>query len=196
MITIISLISILLFSVYFISLKKHRLLTKVIVATGICSAMAYVLYMIQFIRYPQGGGITLFSMLPIMLLSISYGKQAGVTGGLIFGLFKLLNGSVIVHPLQFVLDYLFAGMALGLACVFGTESKKRIVLGCLFASSLSVIVSTISGAVFFGQYAPVGMNPWLYSIIYNFSSAGVESVLTIILVMILPIGKLVFISEK
>ncbi len=38
-----------------------------------------------------------------MLLSLVYGRTVGVTGGLIFGLLKILNGAFIVHPVQFYL---------------------------------------------------------------------------------------------
>ena len=34
------------------------------------------------------------------------------------------------------------------------------------------------------------MGPWLYSIIYNFSSEGVEGLLSSIVATILPIGKI------
>ena len=35
------------------------------------------------------------------------------------------------------------------------------------AGSISTFVSIVSGVIFFGQYAPPGMNLWIYSIIYN-----------------------------
>ena len=89
-----------------------------------------------FISYPQGGGISLFSMLPIMLLSIFYGPTTGVTGGLIFGLLKLLNGAFIIHPVQFLLDCILANMAFGLAGILGndtmTKNKYRFIYCCSF----------------------------------------------------------------
>lgn len=104
-------------------INKKKFATKEIVMIAMFSAISFILYMIQFIRYPQGGGITLFSMLPTMLLAILYGREAGLTGGLIFGLLKLLNGAYVVHPAQFLLDYILSNMALGLAGEFGREKK-------------------------------------------------------------------------
>ena len=125
-----------------------------------------------------------------MLLSLVYGRTVGVTGGLIFGLLKILNGAFIVHPVQFLLDYILSNMALGLAGSFGIDKKYKIFLGSFMAGSISTFVSIISGVIFFGQYAPPGMNLWIYSIIYNTSSAGVESLLTAIVITIMPIKML------
>ncbi|WP_373600057.1 energy-coupled thiamine transporter ThiT [Paraclostridium bifermentans] len=186
---VIIIISIFLFYLYIKEMRKTKFTTKEIVTIAMFSSISFILYMIHFIKYPQGGGITLFSMLPTMLLAILYGRCAGVTGGMIFGLLKLLNGIYIVHPAQFILDYLLSTMALGLAGEFGRERKKDIVKGCLFATSLSVLVNIISGVVFFGQYAPEGMNVVVYSSIYNISSAGVEGVLATIIIALLPINR-------
>lgn len=186
---VIIIISIFLFYLYIKEMRKTKFTTKEIVTIAMFSSISFILYMIQFIKYTQGGGITLFSMLPTMLLTILYDRCAGVTGGMIFGLLKLLNGIYIVHPAQFILDYLLSTMALGLAGEFGRERKKDIVKGCLFATSLSVLVNIISGVVFFGQYAPEGMNVVVYSSIYNISSAGVEGVLATIIIALLPINR-------
>ena len=186
---VIIIISLVLLFMYAKDINKKKFSTKEIVMIAMFSAISFILYMIQFIRYPQGGGITLFSMLPSMLLAILYGKEAGLTGGLIFGLLKLLNGAYVVHPAQFLLDYILSNMALGLAGEFGREKKSDMFKGCLFASSLSVLISIISGVVYFGQYAPEGMNIVLYSCIYNISSAGVEGLLSSIILILLPIKR-------
>ncbi|AYF53497.1 energy-coupled thiamine transporter ThiT [Clostridium botulinum] len=183
-------ISVLLLCCYVLKLKKEKFTTKKIVIISMFSGLAFILHMIPFVKYPQGGGITLFSMLPTMLLAILYGNAAGLTGGAIFGLLKLINGVIVVHPAQFLLDYILATMALGLAGSFGNDKKYKIAMGGLLAVILSVLVNVISGAVYFGQYAPKGMNVWLYSIIYNVSGNGVEGILSVILLVILPIKRL------
>lgn len=184
-------ISIVLIILYFIDLKRYKIKTREITMIGMSVAISYVLYMIPLIRYPQGGGITLFSMLPIMLLSLVYGRTIGVTSGLIFGLLKLLNGAFIIHPVQFILDYLLSTMALGLAGSFGINKKYKIFLGAFMASGLSTLICVISGAVFFGQYAPKGMNVWIYSLIYNVSSMGLEGLMTSVILALMPINLLV-----
>lgn len=187
---LVALIEFILLALYILDLRKHKITTKEIVMIGLNVAISYVLYIIPLVRYPQGGGITFFSMLPIMLLSLVYGRTIGVTGGLIFGLLKTLNGAFIIHPVQFFLDYILANMALGLAGTFGIDKKYKIFLGSFMAGALSTFISVVSGVVFFGQYAPPDMNLWIYSIIYNVSSAGVESFLTSIALTLMPIQSL------
>ena len=105
------------------------------------------------------------------------------------GLLSLLNGAYVIHPVQFFLDCLFGPMALGFTCIFGSEKKYKIILGALFAVTLSVFSYFVSGVVFFAEFAPEGMNTYLYSFLYNFTSAGVEGILCIILLSIIPLGR-------
>lgn len=187
---IIILASIILFIFYLIDMKNNRIDTKKMVMVGMTCAISYVLYMIPLIRYPQGGGITLLSMMPVMILSIVCGRSAGLTGGLIFGLLKILNGSMILHPAQFLLDFILGNMALGLAGTFGSNKKYKIVCGCILAVVLSVACSVISGVVFFGQFAPEGLSKIVYSLIYNVSSSGVEGLVVTIVIAMIPLNRI------
>lgn len=162
--------------------------TKEIVLVGIFSALSYILYTIQFIKYPQGGGISLLSMLPTMLLSIIYGTKIGLLSGFILGFLKLLNGAFIIHPIQFMLDYILANTVLGFCGIFG-DKKINIFFGGIFVSCLSTLFTILSGAIFFGDYALEGMNPWIYSIIYNVSTTGIEGILSTIVLLFIPIKR-------
>ena len=166
---VIILFTLLLAVLYVKETRKTKFTTKKIVVIGIFSGISFILSMIEFIKFPQGGGIALFSMMPIMVVSLLFGKGEGLTAGLVYGLLKLLNGAYVVHPVQLLLDYVLANMVLGLAGSFGRDKKIKVVLGCLMASILSLLCSVLSGVVFFGQYTPKGMNVWLYSIVYNFA---------------------------
>lgn len=179
------------FGIYYLKgLKNTKFTTKTVVMIGMFSAISYILSMIEFIKYPQGGGISLFSMLPTMLLSVLFGNTVGITGGLIYGVLKLLKGVYIIHPAQFLLDYILPTMLLGLAGSFGKEKKSKVILGCLLAVVLSVSMNIISGCVFFGDYAPEGMNVFVYSFLYNVSSQGVEGLLSALIIGILPLERL------
>lgn len=92
--------------------------------------------------------------------------------------------------MQFILDCLIAPMALGVAGIFGSYKKFKIIFGCLISTGLSVFAHFISGIVFFGQFASEGMNVALYSFIYNFSSSGVEGILSTLIVAFLPVTNL------
>ncbi|MGG7177255.1 energy-coupled thiamine transporter ThiT [Clostridium paraputrificum] len=183
-------ISIIPFLIYFNKMRKLKLTTKEMVVVALFSAISYMLSLIPVIKYPQDGGINMFSMLPLLLVSILYSRKVGVTAGLITGLLSLLMGGYIVHPAQLILDYLLPEMALGLSDIFGKDSKKNIVIGSLVAVLISTLLHFISGIVFFGQFAPEGMNPVVYSFIYNFSGGGLEGVLSVGIIYMLPIARL------
>lgn len=186
----ISIVGIGLVLAHFFDIRKVRFGSKKVIMIGLFASISLILYMIQFIKYPQGGGITLLSMMPIMILGIIYGRREAITCGILFGILKLLNGGMIINPAQFLLDYILPCMALGLSGIFGWDKKWKVFLGCMFVGILGTLSSTVSGAIYFGEYAPVGMNPWIYSIIYNFSSAGVETLLTSIVMMFVPLKML------
>lgn len=188
-------ISIILLVLYIIDLKKNKLDLKTMISVSIFSAISFVLYLVHIIKYPQGGGITLFSMLPIMVLTLLYGRTAGLTAGIIFGLLKLLNGAFVVHPVQFLLDYILSTMPLGLVGILGIDKKYKVFLGSIIVTLLSFFASFVSGVIFFGQYAPEGMNIYLYSFIYNFSSIGTEGIITSFVLLTIPIKRLALVAK-
>ena len=195
MIVLTGIASIIIFILYIMDVRKNKFTTKTMVITAMMSAIAYVLYMVPLVKYPQGGGITLMSMLPIMLLSMLCGRTAGLTGGILFGLCKILNGAFIVHPVQFIVDFMLSTMALGLADTFGHDKKYKIICGGLFATGIALFFNILSGTLFFGEYAPKGMNVLVYSCIYNGSSAGVEGIITSVILTLLPIKKFLKVTE-
>lgn len=122
-------IGIALLLLYFWDLRKEKFTTRKIVLIGLFAAISIVLYMIPFIKYPQGGGITFFSMLPVMLLGVIYGRREALTCGLIFGFLKIIGGGGIINPAEFLLDYTLSTMVIGLSGMFGTDKKWKIFFG-------------------------------------------------------------------
>ena len=183
-------IGIALLLLYFWDLRKEKFTTRKIVLIGLFAAISIVLYMIPLIKYPQGGGITLFSMLPVMLLGVIYGRREALTCGLIFGFLKIIGGGGIINPAEFLLDYTLSTMVIGLSGMFGTDKKWKIFLGCIVVGFIAAGLNTLSGVLYYAQYTPKGMNIWVYSIVYNYSSTGVEALITSIFMMILPIKML------
>ncbi|MBC5624890.1 energy-coupled thiamine transporter ThiT [Clostridium sp. NSJ-49] len=186
---IIGIAAVITFILYFLDLKKNPINTKQMVIIAMVSAISFILSLIQFIKYPQDGGISLCSMMPVMVLSLLYGRTAGLTGGIIFGLLSMLNGVYVVHPVQFLLDYILARMVLGLAGIFGNDNKVKVILGSAFAVTVSVFISFLSGVVFFGEFAPAGMGVVLYSFLYNFTTAGIEGILSIVVIALIPLER-------
>lgn len=184
-------ITIVFVCLYVMELRKSKFNIRILITIGVFSALGYVLNLFKFITMPQGGSITFFSMLPVMLISFMYGRGAGLTSGLLLGLLKTLDGFVILNPFQFFLDYLLSNMCLGFSNLFGRKSKVSIFLGCLFSGILCVMFNVLSGVLFYGEFAPDGMNPWVYSIVYNASSIGVEVLLTSIVMLFIPLNRII-----
>ncbi len=175
---------------YLFNIRGYKLNTKTMIVIALFSACNFVLSKIQLIQYPQGGGINLLSSLPILMIGLLYGPVIGMTCGLVAGLISLIGGAYIIHPAQFLLDYILPTMLLGVSGLFGGETKKKVFLGCLFAVILKQTAHILSGCVFFAEYAWDGWNPIAYSIIYNLSGTGVEGLLSSIVLTILPLSKI------
>ena len=79
--------------------------SRCIAFAGISIALSFTLSYIKLWRMPQGGSVTLVSVLPIMLFSYVYGAKKGVLIGLIYGVLQSVQDPYIVHPAQFLLDY-------------------------------------------------------------------------------------------
>ncbi len=175
---------------YVFSLRKFKLNTKTMIVIALFAACSLVLSKIQLIQYPQGGGINLLSSLPILMVGLLYGPIVGMTCGLVAGLVSLMGGAYIIHPAQFLLDYILPPMLLGISGMFGSDSKKKVFMGCLIAVILKNTAHVLSGCIYFGSYAWDGWNPLAYSIVYNLSGTGVEGLLSTIVLTIMPLNKI------
>ena len=186
---IIGMIVIILLGLYGLDLVKNRLTTKQMVIVAMMAAVSFVLGMIKIVQLPQGGSITLFSTLPIIVVGMVYGRTAGLTCGLVSAVLSLMTGSGFIHPVQIFLDYIMGTMALGLAGTFGSDTKVKMVCGTLLVAILNWFSHYLSGVVFYGQYAD-GMNVHLYSAIYNFFGSGVEGLVTCFVIVLVPMATL------
>lgn len=128
--------------------------TKFLVYSGVFIALSFALSYIIFFRLPQGGSITFFSMLPLMLFSYVFGVKKGLLIGFIYGLLQSIQDPWIVHPIQYFLDYPIAFAMIGLTGLFANEklSSLKFILGVGVAAVARYIPHVISGAVYFGSY--------------------------------------------
>ena len=84
------------------SSKKSE--TKSVTYAAVCVAMSFALSFISLFKLPQGGTITLVSLLPLMLYSQMFGIRKGIMAGLVYGLLQAIQDPWILHPAQFLLD--------------------------------------------------------------------------------------------
>ena len=171
--------------------KDKKMDTKAMAVCALLTALSIALSYVTLFRLPQGGSITLLSMLPVMLAGYLYGTKDGLVVGIAVGLVNLIMGPYVIHPAQMLLDYplSFGAMALG-APLRNTGGKFSLPLVILVGSICRWICHVLSGVIFFGAYAPEGMNVWIYSMTYN-SFLFVEAFITIVLVMIPAVRTLI-----
>lgn len=188
--TIIALIGVLVLLVGLLVMKKVKLNTKTITIIGVTVALTTVLNMLKVFQMPQGGSITLGGMIPILLIALIYGPEVGMLTGFIYGFIDFLMGGYIAHPIQVLFDYPLPFMMLGVAGYFKNKDGIKVILGMVLAVLLRFGCHFLSGVVFWGSYAPEGMSPYVYSFVYNISYLGIEGLLCIGIVGLLPIRRI------
>lgn len=161
---------------------------QALVYGALCLTLSFVLSYCKLFSMPFGGSITLCSMLPLMLYAAAFGPAYGFTAALAYALMQIIQGAYIIHPVQFVLDYLVAFTCLGLSSLF----PHTLVLGALVAGFSRMLASIVSGAVFFRDAGlDYGVtSPWLYALFYNGLTIGVDTVLCAVVAALPPVSKL------
>ena len=163
--------------------RKKQFSTKMLTYAAICIALAVVLSYVKVFKAPYGGSVTLCSMAFIVLAGYWFGPSVGLLAGITMGLLQFVLDPYIIHPVQMFLDYPLAFGMLGLAGFFQNKEYGLYIgfaVGCLGRCAMS----TISGVVFFAEYAPEGMNPLVYSILYNGAYIGAEMVITMVIISV------------
>ena len=168
--------------------------TKCLSLAGVTVAMSFGLSYVKIFEMPQGGSITLFSLLPIMIFSYIYGTKKGVFVCFIYGVLQAIQDPWIIHPAQFLLDYPVAFAAIGLSGAFAKvkafEKLPQIafLLGGILAAAVRFISHVLSGVFAFASTYAGDLNSWIYSLGYN-------SFVFIDMAIVLAIGAIVFSSK-
>ena len=152
-------------------------------------AMATILSFIAVFRMPQGGSISLFSMVPLLYVAYRYPVRWALLTALACGLLHMLFSfyppparSVLTFIGVILLDYLVAYGVLGLAGLFAKPFAG--VPGMLIGGSIAIVLRFIchfvSGIIIWGAFAPEGQPVALYSLVYNGSYMAGEWVLSMV----------------
>ena len=144
------------------------------------TVLALVCEFIPFLNLPFGGGFTVASMLPIVIISYMYGLKWGFfvsfTYSVIQIIMSLIKDSTVLALFMpssddymglgaafaiIIIDYLLAYTVLGIGGIFRNKIKNKvlaIVLGVVVALSLRYLCHIISGYIFYGAWAE-----WFFS---------------------------------
>ena len=157
--------------------QKVKRLTVSAMMLALSTVLAVVCAYIPFLNLPFGGGFTVASMLPIVLVSYMYGVKWGFftsacysgiqillsltqgAGGTVMALFMPAGDSFMGYGkgvLIILIDYVIAYTVLGIGGIFRNRFKSKtaaLVLGVVLALSLRYIAHIISGYIFYGAWA-------------------------------------------
>ncbi len=160
--------------------QKTQRMTLSAVMLALATVLALVCEVIPFLNLPFGGGFTVASMLPIVIVSYMYGIKWGLFTSFAYSviqvLISLIMGKTVLALFTpssddymglfaafaiVIIDYLLAYTVLGLGGIFRNKIKRKvvaIVLGVIAALSLRYICHIVSGYIFYGAWAD-----WFFS---------------------------------
>lgn len=158
-------------------------LTVSAVMLALSTVLAIVCALIPFLNLPFGGGFTIASMLPIVVVAYMYGVKWGFFVSFTYSVVQIImdlalgaKGSTLIALFTpnsdsymglvqaifiLLLDYLVAYTVLGFGGVFRNRFKSKtasLCLGVVVALALRYLVHIISGYIFYGAWAE-----WFFS---------------------------------
>ncbi len=151
-------------------------------------ALASVLSLIKIYKLPLGGSVTLFSMLPIIMLALLLGVRWGLASSFLYSLIQLGFGITLdglfgwgLTPWSLIgtifLDYVIPFSLLGLVGFLKSEKPLNIVLATIAVMVIRFLCHFLSGVIIFDIWCE-WESVWLYSLCYNGSFMLPELVFT------------------
>lgn len=174
--------------------QKLAFTTRALTYGGVTVAMSFALSYLKLVKMPQGGSITLASMLPIMLYAYMFGTKKGIIVGAVYGLLQALQDPFIIHPSQFILDYPLAFCCVGLCGIFNNNlrlqklPRLQFCLGAAISGIARLIIHFLAGVFAFSAFSG-DQNPFLYSLIYQVSYILPD------VAIVIAVGAIVFSSK-
>jgi thiamine transporter len=164
-----------------------KILAEIIIFVAMGGALALISH--SFFSLPQSGSINL-GMVPIFWLALRRGPKIGIFAGAVLGIVDLAIEPFVVHPIQFLLDYPLPFACLGLAGFFRKLSTVGPVIGVTVGGAARFLCHFISGVVYFANYAPAGVSPIVYSIVYNGTYMVPSIIICAAVIVLLQKGKI------
>lgn len=139
---------------------------------GVCIALSFALSYVKLFSLPQGGSVTLASMLPLIVYAYIFGARKGLIAGVVYGLMQCLQSPQIYQPLQVLIDYPIAFGAIGLAGIakkvnFLKTPLSKFIFGASIACLGRYLSHFLSGYYVFSSWAMEGYSALGWSVVYN-----------------------------
>lgn len=158
--------------------------TTLLAEAAMVVALSIALGNLRVVELPAGGSVS-FGSLPLLAFAALRGVRAGCTTGWCAGVGHALAGGMVVHPLQFVLDYGAGYAVLGLAGMgrrSGLPTRKQLLTPVLVAQTAQLGCFALSGAWFFAPSGAALGAAASFAIVYNLATVLPETALAIWLV--------------
>ncbi len=190
------LVGILVFAAFFLGRKDKRGFdSKSIAYAAVCIAMSFALSYLKIpgLTLPQGGSVTIASLLPLAVYAYMFGVKKGIFAGAIYGVLQIVQDPWLIHPAQILLDYPIAFAGIGLAGLFSRFKpleklpQLQFALGTIVGSLFRFASHVLSGVFAFSEYSTLD-SVWAYSLAYN-------SFVFVDIAIVVAVGILVFSSK-
>ena len=175
--------------------------TRMLVESALFIAIGTVLSLIKF-DLPFGGGVTIVSMLPLIICSHRWGWKWGVVTAFVYSVLQLILGldnvgyasSFVMAAGIVLLDYIVAYTVIGFSGVFDLlmgKGRGAVAVGIAVTFTLRFLCHLVTGAWIWGVWMPEEFmnmtmtSPWLYSFLYNGWYMLAELVLTELVAMLI-----------
>jgi len=157
-------------------MRNKRLI--MMIEASFFAAFALILDLLPSIKLSPNISIS-FAMVPILIIAFRWGFAAATASGFLWGLLQIATGDAyILTPVQGFLEYFVAFACIGFAGLFATKiqsilaiDKKRaltwMVVATLVGSLARYFWHFVAGVIFWGESAPDGMSPVLFSLGVN-----------------------------
>ena len=180
-------------------MKNFRLVAMI--EAAFFAAFAFILDLLPSIQLAPWMSIS-FAMVPIFILAFRWGVKVGLLSGFLWGLLQVVLGNAYyLAPIQFLIEYFLAFSFVGCAGLFyktiqthfQTGAKKKALLWVIIATFVGSVARYfwhfVAGVVFWGEYAPEGTSPVIYSLIVNgVTMIGAFILCSAVLVLLLAKG--------
>lgn len=156
--------------------------TLFIIEIAIFTGLALALDLLPFFKFkiwPAGGSVSL-AMIPVFIVAFRWGLKGGLLSGFLWGILQIAVGDAyILNFYQGVIEYGLAFTGLGFAGFFSPSVKRAVqkeqigktllylAIGIFIGGMIRFLGHFTAGWFFFGDLAPEGQSPALYSFIYN-----------------------------
>jgi len=166
--------------------KNLTILIEGALIAAVCMALSLIP-----IESPNAAFDLSIGLVPLSVFAVRRGLLPAMMVGMVWGLLHPLLGKAYILSIpQFIFEYPFAFSFGGFFGLFAKKVRNdlggRSMIGWVCLASMTAVFARwtwhfLAGATVWAEYAPEGMNPWLFSLIFNGASFLANSVMLIVL---------------